>query len=63
MSDGVRQGFPSGSAVHLVMACPGYLGALEYLRIWHDASGTGADSSWLLDRLDIIDLQVTHLQF
>ncbi|GFR75993.1 polycystic kidney disease protein 1-like 2 [Elysia marginata] len=61
LSDGVREGFPTGSVAHLVMAAPGYLGELETLRIWHDSSGKGDNASWYLDRVDVMDLQKGHL--
>ncbi|KAK3787395.1 hypothetical protein RRG08_032352, partial [Elysia crispata] len=61
LSDGVREGFGTGSVVHLVMAVPGYLGELETLRIWHDNSGKGSNASWYLDRVDVMDLQKGHL--
>jgi hypothetical protein len=33
------------------------LGALTYLRIWHDNSGSGSSKSWYLNVVNILDLQ------
>ncbi|XP_076348157.1 polycystin-1-like protein 2 [Tachypleus tridentatus] len=57
LADGVRQGHESGSIIRYVLSVPSSLGALNYLRIWHDNSGGGANSSWYLNRIIVQDLQ------
>ncbi len=39
------------------MSVPKSLGALNYIRIWHDHSGSGPSSSWFLKYLIVRDLQ------
>ena len=36
------------------------LGQLEYMRIWHDNSGGGSDSSWYLSKIEIQDIQLNE---
>ncbi|KAK7003184.1 polycystic kidney disease protein 1-like 2 [Biomphalaria glabrata] len=57
LSDGIKEGFPSGSVSHFVMACDKCLGDLQCMKIWHDSSGKGNASTWYLDQIDIVDLQ------
>ncbi|KAH9502348.1 Polycystic kidney disease protein 1-like 2 [Bulinus truncatus] len=45
LSDGIKKGFPTGSVYHFVMACPDSLGDLQCLRIWHDSSGSGSNTT------------------
>ncbi|XP_068216780.1 polycystin-1-like protein 2 [Palaemon carinicauda] len=40
-----------------VMAVPGALGSLQYLRVWHDNSGKGKMASWYLRYIIIRDVQ------
>ncbi|XP_055877336.1 uncharacterized protein LOC106064392 isoform X1 [Biomphalaria glabrata] len=56
LSDGVKKGFPTGSVYHFVMACPTSLGELQCLKIWHDSHGHGSNSTWYLNRIDVVDL-------
>ncbi|KAI8796885.1 polycystic kidney disease protein 1 2, partial [Biomphalaria glabrata] len=56
LSDGVKKGFPTGSVYHFVMACPRSLGELQFLKIWHDSTGKGSNSTWYLNRIDVLDL-------
>ncbi|KAH9519473.1 Polycystic kidney disease protein 1-like 2 [Bulinus truncatus] len=57
LSDGIKEGFPTGSVCHFVMACPKCLGDLQCLKIWHDNSGKGNEAPWFLDRIEIVDIQ------
>ncbi|KAH9519474.1 hypothetical protein Btru_002802 [Bulinus truncatus] len=57
LSDGIKEGFPTGSVYHFVMACPRSLGELQCLKIWHDNSGKGNEAPWFLDRIEIVDIQ------
>ncbi|KAH9502342.1 hypothetical protein Btru_073502, partial [Bulinus truncatus] len=45
LSDGVKKGFPAGSVCHFVMASSASLGELQCIKIWHDSSGLGSNSS------------------
>ncbi|KAK7003087.1 polycystic kidney disease protein 1-like 2, partial [Biomphalaria glabrata] len=56
LSDGVKKGFPTASVYHFVMACPTSLGELQCLKIWHDSTGKGSNSTWYLNRIDVVDL-------
>ncbi|XP_055877066.1 polycystin family receptor for egg jelly-like isoform X1 [Biomphalaria glabrata] len=59
LSDGIKEGFSTGSVCHFVMACEECLGDLQCIKIWHDNSGKGNDATWYLDQIDIVDLQNT----
>ena len=49
--------FESGSVRKFVLSTPSSFGELEYLKIWHDNSGKGANASWYLDHVIFADLQ------
>ena len=51
------QGFPTGSIYNYILSVQERLGALTYLRIWHDNQGKGKKKGWLLDQLMLTDLQ------
>ena len=51
------QSLPSGSIYNYVMSVEKPLGALTYLRIWHDNAGNGKKKGWFLDRVQLTDLQ------
>ena len=53
----VMQGFPTGSIYNYILSVQERLGALTYLRIWHDNQGKGKKKGWLLDQLMLTDLQ------
>ncbi|XP_055877063.1 polycystin family receptor for egg jelly-like [Biomphalaria glabrata] len=63
LSDGIKEGFPSGSVCHFVMACEECLGDLQCIKIWHDNSGKGNEATWYLDQIDIVDLQTAKSYF
>lgn len=39
-----------------LLSVPQPLGSLDYMSIWHDNSGEGADASWYLDSIVVKDL-------
>ncbi|KAL5018449.1 hypothetical protein ScPMuIL_004171 [Solemya velum] len=57
LSDGINQGFESGSTRQFVAGVPEPLGDITYIRIWHDNSGKGSSASWYLHKVDVLDLQ------
>ncbi|KAL5019308.1 hypothetical protein ScPMuIL_005030 [Solemya velum] len=57
LSDGINQGFESGSTRQFVAGVPEPLGDIAYIRIWHDNSGKGDSASWYLHKVDVLDLQ------
>ena len=48
-----------GTADSFLLRVPRPLGALTYLRIWHDNTGYGMFGSWYLNAFVVRDLQVT----
>ncbi|XP_033737918.1 polycystic kidney disease protein 1-like 2 [Pecten maximus] len=58
LSDGKSQGFDHACTKRFIMGTTENLGDLNYIRIWHDNSGTGANRSWYLSRITIDDPQV-----
>ncbi|XP_037070763.1 location of vulva defective 1-like [Pollicipes pollicipes] len=52
-----RKFFRKSGQDAFVMSVPGPLGALQYLRIWHDNSGKGRFASWFLQYVLIRDVQ------
>ncbi|XP_045211050.2 uncharacterized protein LOC123562481 [Mercenaria mercenaria] len=58
LSDGVRKDIPTGSVMNFLMATRTCLGDLEYLRIWHDNSGSGNHASWYLSKIEVHDVQL-----
>ncbi|XP_052832826.1 polycystic kidney disease protein 1-like 2 [Octopus bimaculoides] len=55
LNDGIHKGFPTGSLRKFLMSSSKNLGDLIYLRIWSDCSGHGLDSSWYLNKVEIMD--------
>ncbi|XP_077981779.1 polycystin-1-like protein 2 [Glandiceps talaboti] len=49
--------FSAGSNNNFLLTVPKSLGTLQYLHIWHDSSGLGADASWYLHRVIVSDVQ------
>lgn len=49
--------FTTGSVMNFLMSTTVYLGDLEYIRIWHDNSGSGNFASWYLSKIEIHDVQ------
>lgn len=46
-----------GQQDSFLMAVPRPLGPLQYIRVWHDNSGKGSESSWFLNYIMLRDLQ------
>ncbi|XP_033755934.1 uncharacterized protein LOC117338692 [Pecten maximus] len=57
LDDGTNKGFGTGSVRKFIMCVPKCLGSLTCLDIWHDNSGKGSAASWLLSKVEIMDLQ------
>ncbi|XP_069123241.1 polycystin family receptor for egg jelly-like [Argopecten irradians] len=57
LSDGKSQGFEHASTKSFIMGTTEKLGDLNYIRIWHDNSGIGAECSWYLSKITIDDPQ------
>ncbi|XP_071043251.1 location of vulva defective 1-like [Parasteatoda tepidariorum] len=57
LSDDKRPVLQKGSIDVFVMATPRSLGQLNYLRIWHDNTGTGKWSSWFCRYIIFRDVQ------
>ncbi|CAG0880749.1 unnamed protein product [Darwinula stevensoni] len=49
--------FRKGAVDAFVMTTPRPLGPLNYMRIWHDNSGTGSRQSWFLNVVIVKDIQ------
>ena len=54
------QDFKTGSIVNFLLSTNSALGQLEYMRIWHDNSGGGSDSSWYLSKIEVQDVQLNE---
>ena len=39
------------------MAVPRPLGQIQYIRVWHDNSGKGENSSWFINYIVVRDIQ------
>ncbi|PAA75210.1 hypothetical protein BOX15_Mlig002173g1 [Macrostomum lignano] len=57
LEDKKRKVLQRGCADRFLMAVERPLGALNFLRIWHDNSGRGASASWYCNSVVVIDLQ------
>ncbi|GAB1597495.1 polycystic kidney disease protein 1-like 2 [Argonauta hians] len=57
LTDDKRKILQRGSVDGFLMAVPRPLGALSYVRIWHDNSGKGKFGSWYLKHFLVRDLQ------
>ncbi|KAL4240289.1 polycystic kidney disease protein 1-like [Mactra antiquata] len=57
LADGVREEFGTGSVMNFLMSASSYLGDLDYIRVWHDNSGSGNFSSWYLSKIEVHDIQ------
>nr|XP_002732126.1 PREDICTED: polycystic kidney disease protein 1-like 2-like [Saccoglossus kowalevskii] len=57
LSDEQRKILRRGAVDSFLMAVPGPLGTLNYMRIWHDNSGKGEMQSWYLNYIAIRDVQ------
>ncbi|KAL4239265.1 hypothetical protein ACF0H5_000082 [Mactra antiquata] len=55
--DKKRKIFDRGNTDGFLMSVPYSLGALMYLRIWHDNSGKGRMASWYLNHVIVRDVQ------
>ncbi|CAF1470524.1 unnamed protein product [Adineta ricciae] len=62
-ADPHRTIFQSGGIDAFVMTVPKSLGALNYIRIWHDNRGGGSSSSWFLKYIIIRDLQTLEKSY
>ncbi|CAI9718481.1 kidney disease 1-like 2 [Octopus vulgaris] len=61
LNDGIHKGFPTGSLRKFLMSTSDSLGDLIYLRIWSDCSGYGLDSSWYLNKVEIMDTKTEKI--
>ncbi|KAK3877407.1 hypothetical protein Pcinc_017874, partial [Petrolisthes cinctipes] len=57
LADESRKTFRKDSVDDFVMAVPRPLGPLQFLRIWHDSSGSGPNASWFLSYVVFRDVQ------
>ncbi|XP_030841939.1 polycystic kidney disease protein 1-like 2 [Strongylocentrotus purpuratus] len=55
--DDKRKIFRRGASDRFLMAVPGPLGTLNYMRIWHDNSGKGKMQGWYVKYIAIRDIQ------
>ncbi|KAL3876324.1 hypothetical protein ACJMK2_034186 [Sinanodonta woodiana] len=62
-TDTKRKIFQRGSTDGFLMSVSNPLGALMYLRIWHDNSGKGKFASWYLNHIIIRDIQTDKKYF
>ncbi|CAF3678781.1 unnamed protein product [Rotaria sordida] len=58
-----RRIFARGNVDSFIMAVPRSLGQLNYLRIWHDNSGSDSDASWFLKYVLVRDLQTMETSY
>nr|XP_018672665.1 uncharacterized protein LOC100182818 [Ciona intestinalis] len=49
--------FPRGSVKKFLMAVDDSLGALSYVRVFHNNTGKGSYASWYLDHVSVCDMQ------
>ncbi len=56
----VFQELPTGSIYNYVLSVEQSLGALTFLRIWHDNTGKGKKRSWHLGQIIFTDLQTNE---
>ena len=54
------QEFRTGSIMNFLLSTNSSLGQLEYMRVWHDNSGGGSDSSWYLSKIEVQDVQLNE---
>ncbi|XP_060073681.1 polycystin-1-like protein 2 [Ylistrum balloti] len=57
LSDGKSQGFEHACTKRFIMGTTESLGELNYIRVWHDNSGSGGERSWYLSKITIDDPQ------
>jgi len=57
LEDSKRKVFRRGECDTFLLAVPRPLGALNYIRIWHDNSGKGKFTGWYLKHIMLHDLQ------
>ncbi|KAJ8298359.1 hypothetical protein KUTeg_024890 [Tegillarca granosa] len=57
LTDGINEGFETGSTRKFFMGTSGPLNDVTFLRIWHDNTATGNDNSWFLYKFIVDDLQ------
>nr|AKN21726.1 PKD1L-3 [Schmidtea mediterranea] len=55
--DSKRKILKRGNVDRFLLAVPRSLGAMQFIRLWHDNSGKGTNASWYCNCLGIIDLQ------
>ncbi|CAD5124264.1 DgyrCDS12559 [Dimorphilus gyrociliatus] len=63
MSDKQERPLARDSVRHYIMSADHSLGALTFLRIWHDNSGEGDNASWFLDKVVVEDIQTKTRYF
>jgi len=63
LSDSNRSVFERGGIDAFILSVPKSLGLLNYLRIWHDNSGSGESASWFLKYIIVRDLQTMNKSY
>lgn len=63
LSDKQERPLTRDSVRHYIMSTDHSLGALTFLRIWHDNSGEGDNASWFLDKVVVEDIQTKTRYF
>ncbi|KAK3767525.1 hypothetical protein RRG08_003958 [Elysia crispata] len=61
-TDSKRPIFKKGMTNGFLMAVPRSLGRINYMRVWHDNSGSGPLASWFLNCIALKDLQTDTRQ-
>ncbi|GAB6020442.1 polycystic kidney disease 1-like 2 [Chamberlinius hualienensis] len=59
-ADDQRKIFEKGGVDVFIMAVPKCLGPLNYMRVWHDNSGSSQQASWRLNYMVVRDVQTGH---
>ncbi|KAL3309693.1 polycystic kidney disease 1-like 2, partial [Cichlidogyrus casuarinus] len=57
LKDPQRKVLQRGQINRFLLAVPGPLGQLKFIRLWHDNSGNGSKASWFCNYVTVTDLQ------
>ncbi|KAL3307601.1 polycystic kidney disease 1-like 2, partial [Cichlidogyrus casuarinus] len=57
LKDPQRKVLQRGQINRFLLAVPGPLGQLKFIRLWHDNSGNGSRASWFCNYVTVTDLQ------
>uniref|UniRef100_UPI00358E640A polycystin-1-like protein 3 n=1 Tax=Myxine glutinosa TaxID=7769 RepID=UPI00358E640A len=57
LDNGQFKGFDRGSVRAFILPVPRYPGKPQSIQLWHDSSGCGTKRSWLLNEIQMHDLQ------